>query len=46
MTSPHTDTVVVDGRTVVERGRVITVDEDVVAAEVERAHRALVRQAG
>ncbi|MFC9838108.1 8-oxoguanine deaminase [Rhodococcus sp. NPDC127530] len=44
--TPPLELLLVNGRAVVERGRVITVNEENVAAEVEQAHRALVRKAG
>ena len=43
---PAVELLLVDGRAVVERGRVVTVDEDTLAARVEAAHRTLVGKAG
>jgi 5-methylthioadenosine/S-adenosylhomocysteine deaminase len=39
-------TVVVDGRVVVERGRVVGVDEEALCAEVQKAARAYLQRAG
>ena len=43
---PPLELLLVDGRTVVERDRVVTVDESVIAQEATTVHQSLVRKAG
>jgi cytosine/adenosine deaminase-related metal-dependent hydrolase len=43
---PTVELLLVDGQPVVERGRVITVDETVLAQQTEAAHRTLMSKAG
>jgi cytosine/adenosine deaminase-related metal-dependent hydrolase len=43
---PPLELLLVDGRVVVERDRVVTVDEDVIAADAAAVHRSLVAKAG
>jgi cytosine/adenosine deaminase-related metal-dependent hydrolase len=45
-TPPPLELLLVNGRTVVEHGSVLTIDEDAIAAQAAAAQRALVRKAG